>query len=860
MFSASNSFVSLFGNTPFKVCLNTTLILVCLYVVYRWLLRPAITIVSGIVSFLRPHDTEMSFLEITPPAHSEKSPQATQQLFSVIERVIGSSGTISAEIDATRHNGIRYLMRAHPSDIPVLERHFSAHEHGFRFRVLESPPVAELVGNSSYWRIHEIKQSRHYAFPLHGYETYDQLDPVRHIVGSMAKLEPGEMVDMQLVLSPYTSRAATRIYNKILGSGYAMLDNRVQQFIMSRWWVWALSIFYGAITNNVQAGLGLAVVGVVVSFFMPKEKRELTQAEQEVFNGALRKLGQPLFRADIRVLVVAEREERRIELSRGIESSLAPLCVPGFQELYTPNLYPDSLGQKIGLYKFTHRLPSLLATSSNVFAASELADIYHFPYGDMYAEDVIRSHSKTLSAPRDTKRHSDGDDFDVILGRNIHHGSITSIGLTAEERERHVYIIGGTGNGKTTMLEYGIVQDIRNGKGVAIIDPHGTSAKKLLAYIPEERIKDVIYFNPRDLDYPIGLNLLELPEGLSENELAREKELTTEAVLSVLSRIFDDDSDTNAYRIERILRKAIHTAFTIENATLFTALRLLTDTAYRKKIVRTLKDESLKRFWREELGAAGEMQRVKLSSGAISRIDRFEDSETAKRILGQAKSTINFDDIMDNHKILICDFSKGGLGEGTSRLFGTAVLAKLQLAALRREDIPEDKRVPFYLYVDEFQNFASDSFMGLFSEARKYKLFVTMAQQSVAQLKEQNMLNIILDNVGTIVAFRSKSPVTEKLLLHQFSPYIEPGEIANLPRYNFYIKVAATEPQEVSSGETILLEEDGSKNTAKAVIKSSREKYGAAYEKEETATGNGRKSKKTSTNNSEMPEAGKPAP
>jgi TraM recognition site of TraD and TraG len=298
----------------------------------------------------------------------------------------------------------------------------------------------------------------------------------------------------------------------------------------------------------------------------------------------------------------------------------------------------------------------------------------------------------------------------------------------------------------------------------------------------------------------------------------------------LLRKIFDDNTDSNAYRIERILRNAIHTAFSVEGATLFTVLRLLTDASYRKKITRDLKDESLKRFWKEELGKAGEMQRVKISGGPISRIERFERSEAAKRILGQTKSTIDFDDIMNSSKILICNFSKGGLGEDTSVLFGTTVLAKLQLAAWRRDEISESKRVPFYLYVDEFQDFASDSFLSLFSEARKYKLFITMAQQSMSQLKDQDMYNTVLDNVGTIICFRSKSLATEQLMLHQFSPHIDQGDIGNLPSFNFYIKIAALSPQEPLSGETLLLHGTGSEGTRKSAIKASRKNYSVPYQ------------------------------
>jgi hypothetical protein len=200
-------------------------------------------------------------------------------------------------------------------------------------------------------------------------------------------------------------------------------------------------------------------------------------------------------------------------------------------------------------------------------------------------------------------------------------------------------------------------------------------------------------------------------------------------------------------------------------------------------------------------------------------------------MLEQSKSTINFDDILNSGKILICNFSKGRLGEDTSQLFGTTILAMLQLAAWRRDELPEEERKPFYLYVDEFQLFATESFMGLFSEARKYKLFVTMAMQTVAQLKEQAMLNTILDNVGTLVAFRAKTPETERLLLHQFSPPIDKGEILNLPAFTFYMKVAALQPMEPVSGETVVLPKAADDALAAKVIVSSRERWAIEYDK-----------------------------
>ena len=345
---------------------------------------------------------------------------------------------------------------------------------------------------------------------------------------------------------------------------------------------------------------------------------------------------------------------------------------------------------------------------------------------------------------------------------------------------------------------------MKNGKNIAVIDPHGDLAEDLLKLVPKERKKDLIYLNPDDLDHPIGVNLLELPEGLKGNDLVREKDRVTESVVSVMRKIFSED-DSGGHRIEYVLRNAIQTALTLDKPTLFTIFRLLNDNKFAKKAVDQLEDEDLKAFWRNELGKAGGMQKVKMAAGITAKIGRFLFSASARAMLEQQKSDIDFSEVL-NGKILICNFSKGKLGEDTSMLFGTTILAKLQLAALKRSEQLQTERSPFYLYVDEFQNFASVSFTQMLSEARKYKLYLTMAEQSTQQQDDDKMIEIILANVGTIVAFRTGSPKDEELILPKFEPYVDKGELSNLPAYNFYCRISGVQAQEPVSGETMMIE------------------------------------------------------
>lgn len=811
------------GHNFFDRTLSIALLSVAAYLLYRWILEPSYTIIKGIWNFWRTRKTPAAYLEITPPKHSEKSPQATQQLFTVLQQTVGRDKAASLEIVASRKDGARYLIRIDPRDLSTLQRQIASYMPEVQFREFTDEPQM-FAGD--YVTIGEPNQRRHYAYPLIQNEELEQSDIATYITGSMGKLKPGETMALQIVFTPYNSRWANRIYNTILNKGYAQIDGKLQSFIILRWWVWVATLIIGALTNDINLALSWGFILLVASFFVKSDEPTLTTHEEELYQAILNKLGQPLFRSDVRIVVTAGTAQRADQLFKGVTGSLAPLNSP-FQALGDSALLQNKFSYKFREFKLAHRLPSLIVTNSSIFAASELASIYHFPYGIIKTEGVVRSHSRTLPATLGMKNN----EFDVVLGQNNHHGEVTPIGLTSAERERHVFIIGGTGNGKTTMLQYAIAQDIKNGKGVAVVDPHGDMAEELLRHIPDERINDVIYFNPDDLAHPIGMNLLELTPDLTGDDLLREKDLVTEAVVSVFRKIFSED-DSGGHRIEYVLRNTIQTALYIEDATLFTVYDLLNDPEYRKKVLRTIDDKNLINFWKQELGKAGDMQKVKMAAGITAKIGRFLFSASAKRVLEQPRSTIDFDKILDG-KILICNFSKGLLGEDTSELFGIAILAKLQLASLRRARIKQVDRKPFYLYVDEFQNFATPSFVQMLSEARKYKLYLTMAEQTTSQQDEQQMVNIILANVGTVICFRSGNPSDEKLVLPLFEPYIEKGEIANLPSYNFYMRVAAQKSQEPLSGETVVLESGG--QSAEKVIVSSQQ-YATQQAKNQKST------------------------
>ena len=329
----------------------------------------------------------------------------------------------------------------------------------------------------------------------------------------------------------------------------------------------------------------------------------------------------------------------------------------------------------------------------------------------------------------------------------------------------------------------------------------------------------------------MGINVLERTLGLTPEEDLKEKEFITESVISLFHKIFGDTY--TGPRMEYILRNTIYTSFTLENPTLFTNYKLLVNPKFQKSVTKRLTDEHLQDFWKYEFSRAGDYQKVQMISPITNKIGRFLFSPSAKRILEQEKSTINFDQVLDEGKILLCNVSKGKIGEENSELFGVVIMAKIQLAALKRARVKQENRKDFYLYVDEFQNFATEAFGQILSEARKYRLNAILAHQTTSQLENKNLVHVTLANTGTTICFRTANPEDERLMLPQFAPFIEKGDIASLPSYHFYMRLGALNPEEPFSGTTINIETGGNHEKVRKIVESSRQLYAVKYEEKE---------------------------
>lgn len=393
-------------------------------------------------------------------------------------------------------------------------------------------------------------------------------------------------------------------------------------------------------------------------------------------------------------------------------------------------------------------------------------------------------------------------------------------GIKGDDRRRHMYVIGKTGMGKTTLMENMAIQDIRNGHGVCFIDPHGDSVVKILDYVPSSRVNDVIYFNPADLSNPIAFNIMESVEN-------KFKHLVASGLMSVFTKIW---ANLWSARMEYILGNTIRALLDSPNNTMLGISRMYIDKQYRKRIVDNIKDPMVKMFWTDEFANYDPKWLKEAISPIQNKVGQFLSSAIIRNIVGQPKSTIDLRQIMDERKILLMDLSKGKVGEENAALLGAMIITKIQLAAMSRVDMAENDRPDFYLYVDEFQNFATESFATILSEARKYHLSLIMGHQYIGQLtpdkSNTRLRDAIFGNVGTIVCFRVGAADAEYLET-EFAPTYTPNDLVNLPKYHILLKLmingVASEP---FSAQSIPVNPEFMTGNSEKVIRVSRERYG----------------------------------
>ncbi|MDR3642979.1 MAG: type IV secretion system DNA-binding domain-containing protein [Candidatus Doudnabacteria bacterium] len=415
----------------------------------------------------------------------------------------------------------------------------------------------------------------------------------------------------------------------------------------------------------------------------------------------------------------------------------------------------------------------------------------------------------------------DNNDKITVFAKTNFRGKELPFGIKTDDRRRHMYLIGKTGMGKTTVMENMVIQDIRNGNGVAFLDPHGDSIQRILNSIPASRVNDVVYFNPADLDHPVAFNILESVD-------IKYKHLVASGLMGVFTKIW---ANLWSARMEYILNNTILALLDSPGNTLLGITRMYVDKKYRKKIVDNIKDPMVRAFWVDEFANYNEKYRTEAIAPIQNKVGQFLSSGIIRNIVGQPKSTVDMREIMDQRKILIMDLSKGKVGEDNSALLGAMIVTKLQLAAMSRTDVVESERKDFYLYVDEFQNFATDSFATILSEARKYRLNLIVGHQYIGQLVQERNTKVrdaIFGNVGTLAVFRVGAEDAE-FLVKEFEPVFNEVDIVNLPKYHIVLKLmingVASDP---FSATTLSPNPETVTGNGEKVIRVSRERYSNA--------------------------------
>ncbi len=394
-------------------------------------------------------------------------------------------------------------------------------------------------------------------------------------------------------------------------------------------------------------------------------------------------------------------------------------------------------------------------------------------------------------------------------------------GIKEDDRRRHVYLIGKTGMGKSTVLENMIIQDIKEGKGVAVVDPHGDLVEKVINFVPNSRVNDVIYFNPSDLDYPIAFNVFE--------KVDREHQhLIASGLIGIFKKLW---ADSWGPRLEYVLRNAILALLEYPDSTLLGVMRILTNKGYRKKVIQKVTDPVVRSFWVDEYSKYPDKFQSEAIAPIQNKVGQFLSSPVIRNIVGQVKSSFSLRDVMDNKKIILLNLAKGRIGEDNSALLGAMLITKIQMAAMSRVDVIEEERQDFYLYVDEFQNFATESFANILSEARKYRLNLIIAHQYIEQLDDL-VKAAVFGNVGTIMCFRVGAADAEELV-KEFEPYFLEEDLVNLGKYDVYMKLMIDGIASQPFSATTLPPISGENSNKDKVIRVTRERYATPREEVE---------------------------
>ena len=638
----------------------------------------------------------------------------------------------------------------------------------------------------------ELTLTEDSALPIKTFDNFE-VDPLAGITGTLAKLgdDSGEELWVQILARPiaddWHKSTTDKWINSVKGGGSG-------GFFDSKWLIQAL----GALWAPPSGGENSASAPEISE----RDKTRIAKAEEKAT-----KLG---YQVKIRLAYLGADEinaKLNMQALVGTFKQYNSTNLNGFKILGS-TFDPEAL-DSYKLRQFTD--------NGFILNISELASVYHLPHTSVETPNIVWANSKTAEPPAKlpllTGNPANDENisaFGLTNFRGINH----QFGLLRRDRSRHVYIIGQTGAGKSGLLELFALSDIFYNQGYCIIDPHGDFAINNLRFIPESRINDVVYFNPADTAHPVAFNPLEI------SDPARKPNISSE-VIGVLKRMFGDSWGP---RLEHILRYTLLALLDRPETTLLDISRMLTDKDFRKETLDYCKDVTVLQFWKQEFGTWGEKQVTESIAPVLNKVGAFTANPIIRNIIGQPKSSFDIRKIMDEGKILVVNLSKGLIGEDNAAILGSFLVTKVQLAAMSRSDIPDVKdRRPFYLYVDEFQNFATDSFAVILSEARKYGLNLTVANQYIAQMTD-SVRDAVFGNVGTTISFRVSAD-DAPLLIKQFEPTFDASDLIQMNNRNFIISMIINGEKVPAFSATTLSIPEPPHDNLESIIEASREKY-----------------------------------
>jgi len=490
-------------------------------------------------------------------------------------------------------------------------------------------------------------------------------------------------------------------------------------------------------------------------------------SDSKELEGIENKTSKPGFEIVVRIVVSSSsKEAAEVHLSN---------IVSAFSQFNGANSFKKNKHRFKGAFMtdFIYRYMPMRG-QTGIVSNEELATMFHFPNKSITTPNIHWITSKRAPAPATIP------DSGLYLGKSTFRGMSKPVYMSLDDRRRHMYIIGKTGTGKSEFLKDMIMQDIRSGQGLAVIDPHGDLVEDILPMIPPQRAEDVILFDPSDSTRPMGFNMLDA-------QTEEQKHYVVSSVIGLMYKLFDPhQTGIIGPRFEHAIRNAMLTVMYEKGSTFVEVVRVLTDAAFVQELLPKVDDPIVRRYWTDQIAQTSDFHKSEVLDYITSKFGRFVTNKMIRNIIGQSESAFNFRKVMDEQKILLINLSKGKIGEENSNFLGLVLVPKILVAAMSRQDIPKEQRKDFFLYVDEFQNFATPDFAQILSEARKYKLNLIVANQFIGQMEEE-VKNAIFGNVGSLVSFRVG--VTDgNYLQHEFQPTFTESDLINIERYNTYIK------------------------------------------------------------------------